>query len=202
VWNQINHLRTPLDDLRIHDADLAKRVRDVAAQLENAGSSRKSSNPDSTLSEKISLEAEASAHIRLAQEWDTLLGEVRAIPSFESFLQPSPCSALLQHLPDSGAIVVINVDDKRCDALALVAGRDEPLLIPLPQFSQEKAQAYRRELVEQLHLGGFRLRTDDEGLVRGSYIAQKRPVRNVLRGVWIYVVKPVLDALAYSVSAL
>jgi hypothetical protein len=99
---------------------------------------------------------------------------------------------------------VINVDKKRCDALALIAGRDEPLHIPLPNFSREKAQAYREDLDRQLHLKALRMRGDSEAPERGSdpVIMLACNVRNILRNVWIEVVKPILDNLAYSVSAL
>jgi tetratricopeptide (TPR) repeat protein len=204
VWNQLNHLRTPLDDLGIHHAELAARVRDVAKQLEIAGSSRRLSDATMHMTEKMSLEAEAAAHLRLAREWDELLQQVRAIPDFDSFLQPSPCSALLQHLPSSGAIVVINIDDKRCDAIALIAGRNEPLHIPLSRFSQGKAQGYRRALAEQLKPGFSRVREEDEGLDRTlrQVVRPRKDVRDILQALWICVVKPILDALAYSVSAL
>jgi tetratricopeptide (TPR) repeat protein len=207
VWNQLNQLRTPLDDLLLCDAHLAARVRDVATQLDHAGSSRKSSRPALTMTEKLSLEEDASVHLRLAREWEKLLQQVRAIEGFESFLQPSPCSALLQHLPNSGAIIVINVDDKRCDALALVAGRDIPLHIPLPHFSREKAQGYHRDLAKKLKVGSFRMREEDEGEERAMRPvtrphSDENTVHDILRALWIEVVKPILEALAYSVSLL
>jgi tetratricopeptide (TPR) repeat protein len=206
VWNQLNHLRSPLDELRIHHPELAARVRNVATQLEIAGSSRKPSDPQAemTLTDKISLEAEASAHLGLSREWEELLQQVRAIHGFESFLQPLPCSGLLQHLPDSGAVVVINVDEKRCDAIALIAGLDEPIHIPLPSISVQTIQVYREALDRQLHLKGLRMRDGGEVPERGARPANKHKeecgARNVLRALWVHVVKPILDALAYSVS--
>ncbi|KAH6902055.1 CHAT domain-containing protein [Coprinopsis sp. MPI-PUGE-AT-0042] len=85
VWSQLSNLRTPLDNLRLHNSQLAQSLADD----------------------------EARAHLNLARHWDDLLKTVRSIPGFESFLQPLPCSSLLQHLPVSGPVVVINVDERR-----------------------------------------------------------------------------------------
>ncbi|KAF6753576.1 CHAT domain-containing protein [Ephemerocybe angulata] len=132
VWSQLNALRTPLDDLRSHDQKLADK--------------------------KMSLEDEARAHLNLARQWDNLLTTARAIPGFESFLMPSPCSTLMQHLPESGPLVVININDRRCDALALLVGLDEPLHIPLSKFSVTKADEYRTILNSQLRTHDLRVR--------------------------------------------
>ncbi|KAF6744540.1 CHAT domain-containing protein [Ephemerocybe angulata] len=211
VWSQLNNLCTPLDDLRIHNEDLAQDIGDVSKRLETAGSSRGQSHIDMSLSEKMSLENEARAHLNLARKWDDLLKKVRAIPGFESFLMPSPCSTLMQHLPESGPLIVININDRRCDALALLAGLDEPLHIPLPNFSAEKAMKYRSALISELRVRNLRIREVNaisesirsEPMVRGIRSAPigkhgEGPVHRVLRGLWEEVVKPILDALAFS----
>ncbi|KAF6765581.1 CHAT domain-containing protein [Ephemerocybe angulata] len=180
VWSQLNALRTPLDDLRSHDEKLADSIADTAKQLETAGSSRGQSHVDMSLSEKISLGDDARAHLTLARKWDDLLKTARAIPGFESFLMPLSCSTLMQNLPESGPVLVINIDKRRCDALALLAGLDEPLHIPLSKFSVTRANEYCTILNSQL-------RTHD------------LHVHRVLRGLWEDVVTPILDALGYSV---
>ncbi|KAJ2926175.1 hypothetical protein H1R20_g10919, partial [Candolleomyces eurysporus] len=160
VWNQLNQLRTPLDELRLQDEDLAQRILDVSKRLEKAGSRQFGlSGIEASMTEKISEEEEAHSHILLAKEWDRLLTTVRTtVPGFKNFLQPTICSDILQHLPSSGPVVVINVWRTRCDALALLAGLDEPLHIPLPNFSLRKAEAYRHDLTVYLERHGLRAR--------------------------------------------
>ncbi|KAF5329890.1 hypothetical protein D9611_013399 [Ephemerocybe angulata] len=210
VWNQLNNLRTPLDDLRIQDEILAQDIADVSKQLEHAGSSRGQSHVDMPLSETISLEDEARSHLDLARRWDDLLRKARAIPGFESFLMPLPCSTIMQHLPESGPIVVININKRRCDALALLAGLDEPLHIPLPNFSIETAGDYRAALDSRLRARQLRTREVedmapllDEARTAGPRLKKCRvnddPVHHVLRGLWEKVVKPILDGLGFSI---
>ncbi|KAF6744802.1 hypothetical protein DFP72DRAFT_857105 [Ephemerocybe angulata] len=156
VWSHIHHLRTPLDDLRNHDEDLANNIADVSKQLELLGSSRGQYQLGMSSEEEIALSDETHRHSHLAEERKALLEQARAIPGFQSFLMPYLCSTLMQHLPDSGPIIVINVDERRCDALALMAGLDKPLLIPLLKFSYEKAKNYQAILNSLLRTRNLR----------------------------------------------
>ncbi|KAF5329093.1 hypothetical protein D9611_014285 [Ephemerocybe angulata] len=211
VWSQLNNLRTPLDDLRIHDERLAHDIAEVSKKLEHAGSSRGQYLLNMSLPEKMSLENEARVHLDLARKWDDLLIQARAIPGFESFLMPLACSHIMQHLPESGPMVVINIDKRHCSALALLAGLDEPLYIPLPNFSIDEARKYRTILDSQLRTYNLRVREvaeigsiDGDPQVRGIRSLgnqthdEDAPTYQVLRGLWVSVVKPILDALAFS----
>jgi hypothetical protein len=164
------------------------------------------------ISEKISLENEARNHLDLAREWEELLAAVRDIPAFRSFLQPTPFLSLVQDLPVSGHIVIINMYVGRCDAIALRAGWAEPLHIPLPHFSWEKANKLRRALNIQVQC--YRLRTrgedtaheDEDGRAGGLYrrkeTRDESSVHMVLKRLWNEVVKPILDTLGLLVSIL
>ncbi|KAF6753804.1 CHAT domain-containing protein [Ephemerocybe angulata] len=210
VWGQLNNLRTPLDELRSMDGNLADRIADISKRLENAASSRVATHTTMSLSGKIALEDESHSRLKLAQQWDELLKTARAIPGFENFLKPSPSSALLRHLPASGPIVVINVDERRCDTIALLASFDEPLHIPLPNFSLDKAKKYRTDLKILLCSGGLRTRNKDASTVL-TVDPPTRPIKplnrarrdagvlhEVLSGLWNDVVKPILDALSLT----
>ncbi|KAF6751853.1 CHAT domain-containing protein [Ephemerocybe angulata] len=212
VWSQINDLRTPLDTLRIYNATLANEIADVSRRLEHAGSSRGHSHPDMSMSKNTSLEDEALEHVGLASRWDELLKTARAITGFESFLMAPSCSAIMQHLPESGPVIVVNVYERRCDALALLPGLDKPRHIPLPNFTVEKAVEYRIILDSQLRAHQLRVRevggttsAESEFLLRSIRSAPvgkhgEDPVHRVLRGLWEEVVKPVLEALGFSVT--
>jgi hypothetical protein len=213
VWSQQDQLRTPLDKLRTHSTTLAERVRDISRQLESAGSASRMQTMDMGPSQKISLEEEARNHLQLAGEWEDLLTTVRGITGFETFLQPVPSSALLQHIPTRGVVVVINVHSGRCDAVILRAGRNEPSHISLPNFSLEKAKHYRSVLSMQLQCHNLRARgaevtfnSNSEAPERaaGPYRKQgmtgEDGVHSVLQGLWTEVVKPIFDFLGFLVS--
>jgi tetratricopeptide (TPR) repeat protein len=217
VWNQQSQLRTPLDELRLHDSGLADRAMNVARRLEHAASSSRESNAGMNPSDRISLEDEARDHVHLASEWEDVLAKIRAVPSFEDFLRPSPFSALVQHLPTSGFLVLVNVHENRCDAIALRGGSAGAVHIPLPIFSLEKANKYRSMISDQLHSQGVRGRGDisepgeedgnpDRALMPPSQRARLQAqcgggIRLVLGGLWKELVKPILNKLGISVSS-
>ncbi|KAF6747008.1 TPR-like protein [Ephemerocybe angulata] len=211
VWNQLHKLRTPLDDLRTHDSELAESIASISKQLENAASSRSQFDSSLSSAEKISIEDEARAHLNLSNRWNDLLKTARAIPGFETFLMPSPCAVIMQNLPEAGPVVIINIDKHRCDALALIAGHDRPLHIPLPNFSFKKATKYRADLDSQLRSHHLRDRQAEDNLIMPGALPARgirpaptgagvgtSPVHRVLRGLWADVVKPILDALGFS----
>jgi hypothetical protein len=135
----------------LHDKDLAQRVLDVSQKLESATTNHKPSHINMPLSDKISLEDQAQAHLKLAKEWYHLLHTIHTtLPGFQDFLQPPSVWSLMQSLPNSGPIVVINVHESRCDAIALIAGLDEPFHICLPNFSLAKAAACQQRLTGHL----------------------------------------------------
>ena len=139
------------------------------------------------------MQDKANTHVKLTQEWNELLTKIRILPGFEDFLQPPSCSYLLKNLPDSGVVVVINVHKDSCDALALLSDLDEPLHIPLQDFSYEMASDLHNQLKAQLHANL------NDGLVSFNDCNSSGVIKHILHQLWILVVKPILDGLGFSV---
>lgn len=202
VWNQINQLRTPVDELRDQCPALAEQFSIVSMDLENAGSRTKSGNAESfSMDCKVSLAEQASKHVRLAKEWDDLLAIIRNTTGFDDFLRPRRCADIMRSLPDEGAIVIINVHPDRCDALALMDGTSMPIHVPLPKFSYERADRLAQGLRHHLLCNGIRLGIPltldpDDSPFPDFGLAE------VLEVLWSDVVLPILDALAFTVSLL
>ncbi|RXW24349.1 hypothetical protein EST38_g1542 [Candolleomyces aberdarensis] len=215
VWNQLNSLRTPLEG----HPELSERFRRVSKALEKAGSRQSGPVPlsaesnltanfnaeETTMDERISLQDEAKQHTLLAKEWNDVLDSIRSIPELKNFLRPPSASYLLDHLPQSGPVVVINVHRNRCDALALLLGLDEPIHIPLPNFSFDQAELLRQRMQKSLVTSGLRTRgdsVDTEEDKRGFKPALKTKggrnvLEDVLKELWLNVVHPILDHLGF-----
>jgi len=204
VWNQINQLRTPVDDLRAHDKLLADRFLYLSRVLESSGSRRESTifALDTTISKQIALQDEAQSHVEQAKEWGELLDKIRMTPGFHDFLRPRSSSSILKDLPKDGPVILINVHEDRCDALALIPSCDEPLHIPLIDFTHQAATKLRDRLRRYLLRGGNLTRQADRGPreVLDPDVEKTSEIRDVLHELWLCVVKPILDGLAYSVS--
>ena len=152
----------------------------------------------------MSLQDEAHTHVKLAGEWNQLIDEIRGISGFHNFLRPLQTSDLLKDLPTDGPIILINVHETRCDALALISGPDAPVHVPLNSFTHSLASELRACLRKLLSSGGLRLRDTDRANrpVFDDDDEALSEIHFILEELWRRVVKPTLDGLGYLVSFL
>ncbi|KAF8810544.1 hypothetical protein BYT27DRAFT_7240700 [Phlegmacium glaucopus] len=148
VWNQLNQLRAPIDNLRMENPSLAKHFIQVASALESYGtrSALSITSLHATLAENIRLQDATRNHTLHATEYRQLLKEIRKLLDFHDFLQPPKASDFLSSLPSDGPVIIFNIHKTRCDALALIAGVEEPLHIPLENSSLEQAGQLQKTL--------------------------------------------------------
>ncbi|KAF9524209.1 CHAT domain-containing protein [Crepidotus variabilis] len=199
IWTQLNQLRTPVDLLRHHDAGLAERFLAVSKALETSGS--RSETPwqaDSTITQHIAVESQVRLHLKLAEEFEQLLANVRSHPGFSDFLRPPKTASILSRLPAGGPIVIINLQKATCNALALIHGADDPLRICLNNFSYQKAELLRKQLGYHLTCEKVRLSDSAERAGRPAVHPDRAGLHHILRELWNGVVWPILEALGYS----
>jgi tetratricopeptide (TPR) repeat protein len=188
VWNQILQLRTPVDELQAINSVLAGRLVEVSRLLDRGA------EQDGSLG---SIEESAQRYRALTKEWESIIEQVRSLPSFEDFLKPPKISKLMD-AAQNGPIVVLNVTEKRCDALALVPGMDEVVHIPLLDVTYKRVTELRDEMKDVLYTNGLRLR-GDRAAQQWTDEGQSSDCKGILDELWNGVVKPVLDSLAFSV---
>ncbi|RXW23183.1 hypothetical protein EST38_g2665 [Candolleomyces aberdarensis] len=223
VWSQYAALRTPLEDLRAHDPSLADRLAFLSKSLENFSHRMTYRAEDITVAaaprQTISLQDEIHQHVKVSREYNEAVEEARRIPGFETFLSlpfaSSSLAELSQHLPEEGPVVLINVNQHRCDALVLMAGCQESedlIHVPLT-FSLEMAELLHGKLRDELtalasrdglqELEGslFDATETERAVAPLSRRTQKQnTIRHILGELWEHVVKPILDAVAITVS--
>ena len=199
VWNQLNQLRTPIDNLHVRSSSLADCFVKVARALESYGA-RSSSiiSPDSTLTEHIYVQDSTHNHTMLAAEYAQLLKEIRGLPDFHDFLQLPNAINLLSSLPSDGPVIIFIAVESQCDALALICGIKEPLHIPLENFSLVEAEKLHKMLQSDL----LKQREAEDRDRAGHPCAfPNLHFIFVLKELWDKVVHPVLKALGYPVSS-
>ncbi|KAF8810875.1 hypothetical protein BYT27DRAFT_7090903, partial [Phlegmacium glaucopus] len=197
VWNQLNQLRTPIDNLHIKNPSLANRFIQVASALESYGTRSPLSIPSlhATIAEEIRLQDATRNHTIHATEYRQLLKEIRDLPDFHDFLQPPKVSDFLSSLPSEGPVIIFNIHDTRCDALALKAGILEPLHIPLENFSLVQAE----QLQKTLQFGLLKQReVEDQDRMPLRVYLDPSSMLLVLNELWCNVVQPIFKALGYS----
>lgn len=150
----------------------------------------------------------------LTREWDSLVGQVRALDGFEDFLRPPRLQSLLPAEAD-GPVAVINISQWRCDALIVVAA--EMRVEELPRLTgqavieqvvsyltvlQQVDQAVNElhEALDRLNDGSHRL----DAIIRYTRAKQavvdaerdrERTLFAVLAWLWDEIADPVLRAV-------
>ena len=202
VWGELFQLRSSYEALSSAHPNHARRLQELSVALEYASASREKflfnlseQTESAEYLAKGPSQQVANRHRTLAIERDKLLQEIRGFPGFEQFLLRKDFSQL-RAAAHSGPVVILNAADSRCDALIILAEVDHVIHVPLPQFPFKRS-AGLQTMLEKL-LGHARvLRSDDrEGssATRGSISWE-----SLLSILWSCVVKPVLNALAFSV---
>jgi len=198
VWNQINQLRTPINNLHMKHSSLASRFIEVVNALESYGTRSILSNPSShgTFAEDMRLQDDTLNHTLLASEYRHLLEEIRSLSDFHNFLHPPEVINLLSSLPSDGPVIIFNIHNTQCDALALIAGLEEPLHIPLKDFSLTQAEKLHKTLQSNVL---DQREVKDRKRAGRIVFNNPAPMLFILKELWHNVVQPILTALGYPV---
>ncbi|TFY61659.1 hypothetical protein EVG20_g6971 [Dentipellis fragilis] len=145
------------------------------------------------------LEDVAQHHRHLAEDWERIVEQVRALPGFGSFLRPKRITEL-RRAAFRGPVIFLNIHKYRCDALILpeMCHSDAILHVPLDQFSIKKALALQSWLRQALGASGMQVR----GSMPAFSQSQGGPsFQKILSTLWLQIVKPILDKLNHKVSS-
>jgi hypothetical protein len=193
VWTQTLHLRTPVDELREVNPELAEQLLRISRLLEQGGG-------QGSISEGSigSNEEQERRYRALTMEWESIINHIRSLPNFEDFLRP-PSSHHLLNAARHGPVVVLNISTKRCDALAILPGLEDIIHIPLPNITFERVADLQDELKDFLYSSGARSR-GKRAAMRVPEEADERTCTRVLAELWNNLVQPILNSLAFSVN--
>ena len=118
LWSQSLQLRTNLTRLRLVNEDLASRLDEVRAALDRPRALSGALKGEDLKADTDQEELLASRHRELARQWDDLIRQVRNLKGFETFLAATPFSRL-RKASSGGPVVVVNISNRRCDALII-----------------------------------------------------------------------------------
>ena len=200
LWNQLNQPHISIHNLCVRNSSLADHFITVATALQSYGTHSISSIPSSYASvEGIHFQYNTQNHTLPTTEYRQLLEEIRAFPDFHNFLRPPKATNLFSLLPSDGPVIIFNIHNTRCDALALIAGVEEPLHIPLENFSLVQAEELQKTLQFDLLKQRSMEDHDRAGAPHRVRHTNLLCIPVVLKELWYKVVQPILEALAYSV---
>ncbi|KAJ7921718.1 CHAT domain-containing protein [Mycena leptocephala] len=192
IWGQLLNLRTPVDELRKIDPNLATKLVSLSIALETAGTQ---SNAVADAIEPSSLQLIAKKSHAIALERNNTLQQIRQLPGFGSFLLPKAISEL-SLAAKIGPVAIINISEYGCDALILLPGQgDEVIHVPLSDFTIHKAQAFALSLASIVGTTG---RNDRLKGSREGEMAPEDTFSHILSELWFKIVQPVLNGIAIT----
>lgn len=191
VWRQVLQLRTPLDNLRGINVELASKLEALSRDLQTLSTVESPANGITSAKMYLgaSLEFEAQARRRLAEEWEETVQQCRSLAGFEGFLRPLTFDSL-SRASQQGIIVVINVFEDRCTALVVPAQSKRVISVPLPRTSHANITVLRNQMNTSLR--NLHLRSQD----RASRHVTPANLERVLEALWADIVQPVIESLA------
>ncbi|MGA5704179.1 CHAT domain-containing protein [Peterkaempfera bronchialis] len=175
LWRSTLHLREDLAALAAKDPALAAELEQVRATL----------NGHAALSPE--------SRMRLADQWTRLLGKVRQLRGFETFLGPPSFEALVPAAA-KGPVVIVNISTIRCDAL-LVMPDGQVEVVPLPDVDVPEMDTVSNTYREHLALA------QEPGATGRARERARHTVHDTLGWLWERIARPVLDRLAFSYAS-
>ncbi len=135
LLSNLQRYRSPVEDLRAVNPDLAEKIQWVGSQLEKLSSPKESpdgqtagSTPDHFLAEQQSL----------LEEWDERLQQIRSLPGFDDFMS-TPSFTRLQTAARDGPIIFLNTCERRSDAI-IIFSTGPPKLINFPDVKSDRLE--------------------------------------------------------------
>lgn len=125
------------------------------------------------------------------ENWADLMGRIRSLDGMAGFLRAPSVQALRRHA-EQGPVVIVNISERRCDALILRADAEQPVqTVPLTGLTQADVIARLLRLTRAV----FAAPNDPSLLARRD---AQRDLDAILRWLWDRVTSPVLDALGLT----
>ena len=177
--------RADLTELRACAPELAARLASLRDQL-NAVDMPMSPAMTARVgdSETIVLASPAEHQLRLGQQWNDLLSDIRGIQGFETFLLPLPMGTLTAAATE-GPVALLNVSRFRCDALVLRHrddGNTDLQVIRLPGVDASEVTRHAELMLSQSRR---EFGASGPGTPQGT-------VPDILEWLWDAVIEPVL----------
>ncbi|KAG1732254.1 CHAT domain-containing protein [Suillus paluster] len=174
-WSLASRLRTPLDDLKSTNPDLAHKFSELSLRLSDIQGSTVST--DSAVADKAAIQ-----YRRLTKQWEAVVVEIRTLQGFSGFLLP-PSYQDLQAAARDGPVIILIGSQYSCDAI-IVPTSGEPHHVPLPSLALADLEKLKDDFAKAIRHAAVMAPTE----TRTGLIA-------LLRIVWDEIMLPIVNVL-------
>ncbi|PLB37618.1 CHAT domain-containing protein [Aspergillus candidus] len=145
IWDRVQGRETQLDEIQAIDPMLAERFRTLQQRVTQQSRAAGASG-DLDLASVTVDDANRMQRQHDSDAYRLVLGDIRALPGFQSFLRIPDTTTDLQAYAADAPIVFINCSDYRSDALVIT--KDEVYNLPLPSFTLSKVQHWGQRFLQ------------------------------------------------------
>ncbi|KAG2085393.1 CHAT domain-containing protein, partial [Suillus discolor] len=160
-WSLVLRLRTPLEDLKSRNPELARKFLNLSTHLSDA---------------------RATEYRRLTKQWEAVVAETRNLRAFSQFLLP-PSYEDLQVAARQGPIIILIASQNSCSAI-IVPTSGGPHHVPLPSIALADLKIlkdrFARAIRDASRMSPAESRTDLIVLLRIIWDEIMLPIVNVL----------------------
>lgn len=199
LWGQLLQLRVPSLELEAVEPELAREFKEVSKSLD-AMSSSLVVDKSIHFGSDASFQRMTQRHHHLAREWENIIKKIQSIPQFQQFLQPHGMAELTS-ASQYGIVIVITVYQHQCHALIIKQNSQQPIDLPLPEFSHQQAIDMQQTLKRLLHDAGRVARGSSRSARLVSLQGSEFSLSTLLGKLWHCVANPILKFLSLPVSA-
>ncbi|KAG9224478.1 hypothetical protein CCMSSC00406_0007671 [Pleurotus cornucopiae] len=196
VWSQKLQLQTSLDNLHAAHPELASKLSKVAKEIEVISSLL---DFNGTASQNNRLDDKGQQYRKLVAKWESLLQGARALPSFESLLQPKSVNDLFGAARNTD-VVFISLYKGECHALVIRKASHSIGHLHLDKLTESKATAWCTVLPQFIPKARGSMQNQDiERHAKFKRIVVKRlnAFEEMLAALWFDLAKPILEYLGY-----
>ncbi len=194
LWAQTLNLRTDLTDLAERAPELALRLDQIRTLLDTPLPATPAEAISAGVGDQVQqLRAEQNRvvedRMRLAREFDDLIGQVRALDGFEHFLAPTPLTQL-RAAANGGPVVIVNTSRHGCHALLVTTTGVQ--VVHLPDLTHD-------QVIDQANaLLGVLDRATQHNRPPLERDKDRHAVFDILSWLWDTVTGPVLTSLGHT----
>ncbi|WP_431972545.1 CHAT domain-containing protein [Nocardia sp. bgisy134] len=186
LWSQLITDRTALDDLAAVHPEFAATIQHQRQLLDTMSEPTAGVDVNSTDDDRSRRPDVALAAARIL---DDTIAMVRTLPGFEDFLRPPAAEALTAGSRE-GAVVVINIAKRRCDALVIRDGQLSNIALDRINYSIVAAHVDQYMRCQAV--------LSDTTQPRRDRVTAADDLLSVLRWLWTAITEPILSALGHD----
>ncbi|KAG2122342.1 CHAT domain-containing protein [Suillus clintonianus] len=179
-WSLASRLRSPLEDLKSTNPNLAHKLSELSRYLFSAQGSAGSTD-------RAAADRAATKYRKLTEQWDVAVAQIRHLEGFSRFLLP-PSYEDLQAAARHGPVIILIGSEYSCSAI-IIPTSGEPRQVHFPRITLSHLEKLKDDFTTAIR-HTTRMRPEEP----------RKKLRVLLRIVWDEIMLPIVSILQHDLK--